>query len=73
MSTFKDFLRWYNDKDIVATLEAMQKMNSFNHGKEFDMLKLGCTLPNMANICRHKSTDAEFYHFNERDKGFGRR
>ena len=32
------------------------------------MLKLGCTLPNLANICLHKSTDAKFYPFTEADK-----
>ena len=26
MTTFKDFLRWYNNKDVIPTLEAMQKM-----------------------------------------------
>ena len=25
------------------------------------MLKLGCTLPNVANICLHKSTGYKFY------------
>ena len=33
------------------------------------MLKLGCSsLPNLANICLHKSTDANFYPFTEGDK-----
>ena len=32
------------------------------------MLKLGCTLPNLTNICLHKSTDANFYLFTEGDK-----
>ena len=32
------------------------------------MLKLGCTLPNLANICSHKSTDSKFYPFTETDK-----
>ena len=32
------------------------------------MLKLGCTLPNLANICLHKSTRAKFYPFAEADK-----
>ena len=68
MSTFKDFLRWYNNKDVVPTLEAMQKMMAFYHDKDIDMLKLGCTLPNLANICLHKSTDAKFYPFTEKDK-----
>ena len=54
-------LRWYNNEDVVPTLEAMQKMIVFYHDKNIDMLKLGCTLPNLANICLHKSTDAEFY------------
>ena len=46
----------------------MQKMIAFYHDKDIDMLKLGCTLPNLANICLHKSTDAKFYPFTEGDK-----
>ena len=68
VSSFIDFLRWYNNKDVVPTLEAMQKMIAFYHDKDTDMLKLGCTLPNLANICLHKSTDAKVYPFREGDK-----
>ena len=68
MSTFKDFLRWYNSKDVVPTLEAIQKMIAFYRDKNIEMLKLGCTLPNLANICLHKSTDAKFYPVTEGDK-----
>ena len=68
MSSFKDFLRWYNKKDVVPTLEAMQKLIAFYHDKDIDKLQLGCTLPNLANICLHKSTDANFYPFTERDE-----
>ena len=32
------------------------------------MLKLGCTLPNLANSCLHKSTSAKFYPFTETDE-----
>ena len=32
------------------------------------MLKLGCTLPNLANICLHKSTDSKLYSFIESEK-----
>ena len=39
MTTFKDFLQWYNNKDVVPTLEAMQKMVQFYHQKEIDMLE----------------------------------
>ena len=30
-------------------------------------MRLGCTLPNLANICLHKSTDAKIYLFTEAD------
>ena len=46
----------------------MQKMIAFYHDKIIDMLKLGCTSPNLANICLHKSADAKFYPFTERDE-----
>ena len=48
-------------KDVVSTLEAMQKVN-------IDILKPRCTLPNLANNCPHKSPDMRFYHFTEADK-----
>ena len=68
MCTFKDFLRWYNNKDVVPTLEAIQKLLVFYNKKGIDMLKLGCTLPNLANICLHKSSSAKFYPFTETDE-----
>ena len=68
MQYFSDFLKWYNNKDVVATLEAMQKLIEFYHNKGIDMLKLGCTLPDLANICLHKSTDLKVYPFTESDK-----
>ena len=68
MTVFKDFLKWYNNKDVVPTLEAMQKTIQFYHNKGIDMLKLGCTLPNLANICLHKSTNYKFYPICESDK-----
>ena len=68
MAVFKDFLKWYNNKDVAPTLEATQKMIQFYHNKGIDMLKLGCTLPNLANMCLHKSTNYKFYPFCESDK-----
>ena len=68
MKSFKDFLMWYNNKDYVPTLEAVQKRIDFYHQKEIDIIKLGCTLPNLANFCLHRSTDSKFYPFTERDK-----
>ena len=68
MQNFSDFLKWYNNKDVVPTLEAMQKLIEIYHNKGMDMLKLGCTLPNLANVCLHKSTDSKFYPLTESDK-----
>ena len=68
MQHFSDFLKWYNNEDFIPTLEAMQKMIHFYHNKGIDMLKLGCTIQNLANICLHKSTDSKFYPFTESDK-----
>ena len=45
----------------------MQKKIAFYHDKDIDMLKLVCTLPNLANVCLHKTTDAKFYAFTEAD------
>ena len=43
-------------------------MVAFYYKKGIDMLKLGCTPPNLANVCLHKSTSAKFYAFTETDK-----
>ena len=65
MSSPKDFLHGYKSKDVLRTLKAVQKTIAFYHDKNIDKLKLGCTLPNLANICLHKSIDAKFYPFTE--------
>ena len=43
-------------------------MVEFYHSKSTDMLKLGCTLPNLGNICLHSCTSAKFYPFTESHK-----
>ena len=68
MCTLRDFLRWYINKDVVPTVEAMQKMLAFYHKKGIYMFKLECTLPNLVKNCLHKPTSAKFYPFTETDK-----
>ena len=68
MSNFTDFLRCYKNNDVFQILEAMQKLTAFDHCRDIDSLKLSCKLPNLAKICLHKSTHANFYPFTERDK-----
>ena len=68
MQSFEDFVRWYNNKDVVPTLEAMKKMIEFRQSKRINMLKLGCTLPDLANICLSSSTNVKSYPLPEGDK-----
>ena len=65
--SFRAFLWWYNNRDVVPTLKAMQKMTAFYDNKTIEMLKLGCPLTNLANIYQHKCTDSNFYLFTEAD------
>ena len=55
----------YNNKDVVSTLEAMQKRIEVYHQKEIFLLKLCCILSNMPNNCLYKSTDSHLYPFTE--------
>ena len=68
MTTFKIFLKWYNNKHVIPTLEALQKMMKFYDDRGSYKIRLGCTLPNLANICLHSSTNAKFYPFTKYDK-----
>ena len=68
MCTFEDFLCWYKNEDLVPTLETMQRMVDFYHNEAIHMLKLGCTLPNLAKFCFHKSATAKFHPLTEIDK-----
>ena len=70
METFQDFLKWFNKKDVVPTLEALQKMMQFYHQKAIDILKLSFTLPNLANCVLLSSTSLKFFPFNQEDKIF---
>ena len=45
-------------------------MLAFSRNKLLDILKLGCTLPNLPNVCLHKPIDANFYTFTEGDNDF---
>ena len=41
---------------------------AFYHDTDIDMLKLGCTVPNLASFCLRKSTDAKFSPFAKGEK-----
>ena len=43
-------------------------MIAFYHDKDTNMLTLGCSLPNLAKLCLHKSTDTKIYPITEGDE-----
>ena len=68
MHSFGDFLRWYNNKNVMRTLESTQKLIALYNDKNIDMLRLGCASPKLADICLHKSIEAKFHPFTDGDK-----
>ena len=64
MKTFKDFLEWYNNLDVLPFIEAVEKMKIFYKNKKLDVFKDGVSLP----VLVIKSTDSDFYLLDEEDK-----
>jgi G:T-mismatch repair DNA endonuclease (very short patch repair protein) len=47
MKTMKEFLTWYNNKDVEPMLEAIDKMFQFNQNRHIDMFKDGISVPGL--------------------------
>ena len=47
METFRDFLVWYNNRDVVPFLETIEKMNEFWQERNIDMFKDGVSVPGL--------------------------
>ena len=47
MSTFKDFLVWYNNLDVVPFLEAVEKMSPFWQERKIDKFKDSVSVPGL--------------------------
>ena len=45
--TMKEFLVWYNNKDVEPMLEAIDTMFQFNQNRRFDMFKDGISVPGL--------------------------
>ena len=48
MSTFQEFLIWYNNLDVVPFLEAVEKMSQFWQERKIDMFKDGISVPGLS-------------------------
>jgi len=68
MKTFKDFLEWYNNLDVLPFIEAVEKMKEFYKSKRLDIFKDGVSLPGLVLKYLMKGTESEFYLFDEEDK-----
>ena len=47
MITFKDFLVWYNNLDVVPFLEAVEKMSGFWQERNIHLFKDGISVPGL--------------------------
>ncbi len=68
MKTFKDFLEWYNNLDVLPFIEAVEKMKTFYKAKKLDLFKDGVSLPGLVLKYLMKGTESDFYLFDEEDK-----
>jgi hypothetical protein len=67
MKTFKDFLEWYNSLDVLAFIEAVEKMKTFYKNKKLDLFKNGVSLPGLVLKYLMVETEKDFYLFDEED------
>ncbi len=68
MRTFKDFLEWYNNLDVIPFIEAIEKMKQFYIDKKLDIFKDGISLPGLVLKYLIRTTKEQFYLFDEKDK-----
>ena len=66
--SIEDCHKSFNHKDVFPTLEAMRKKTEYYYKRGIDMLKLRCTLRNLAEICLYSKSDPIFYPFTETKK-----
>ena len=48
METFKDFLEWYNNKDVAPFVQAVQKLQQFYFDRGIDVFKNAVSVPGIA-------------------------
>ncbi|XP_071829770.1 uncharacterized protein [Apostichopus japonicus] len=61
MTSFCHFLEWYNNKDVVPFLEALDKMFHFYKEKKVDMFKQGISVPGLTLRYLFKDIRKDFF------------
>ena len=71
LSTFADFLKWYNDLDVTPIIQAIENMNEFYKNICIDFIYQAISILGVAmRVCFNSITDpaAEFHLFNPKNK-----
>ena len=67
MTTMRDFLVWYNNRDVVPFLEAIDKQFAFYQQRHIDMFRDGISVPGLTLLHLFNDLTPET-HFNEKNK-----
>jgi len=62
MRCMMDFLMWYNNRDVVPFLEALQKQVDFYSERHIDMLKDGISVPGLTLKYLFRNIDPQVYY-----------
>ena len=71
MVNFADFLKWYNDLDVIPMIQGIQNMNEFYKNIRIDFIHQAIFISGVAiRMCFNSITDpaAEFHLFNPKNK-----
>ena len=71
MKTMRDFLSWYNNRDVGPFLEAIAKQFDFYKQRHIDMFKDGISVPGLTLLYLFNDLPPKTYFtlFNEKHKG----
>ena len=66
MTTTRDYLIWYNNRDVLPFLEAIAKQFAFYHDRGIDMFKDGISVPGLSllHLFNDLPNDTNFVTFN---------
>ena len=73
MTTMRDFLVWYNNRDVVPFLEAIDKQLAFYRQQNIDMFKYGISVPGLTLLYLYLLNDLPrhfLYHIQPDQQGF---
>ena len=70
MTTMRDYLIWYNNRDVEPFLEAIAKQATFYHDRHIDMFKDGISVPGLSLLYLFNGLlpDTIFVNFNRTNK-----